>query len=148
MMLLTGRIWKDMTWRTWRTWWLAEVPMLDVITQGKTRREAVSMLKDAIESLVNKGGFSVRVVDRSVRDEVAIESDDVATLFAMALKRLREANGLSMADVAKALGQSSKNAYARYEQGKTVPTIKKAEELLRVVSPADRFAISIAARKR
>lgn len=127
-MLFAGRIWKD------GSHWLAEVPLLDVMTQGKTRTEAGAMLKDAIESLVNKDRFAVRVVDRG-GDEVAVESDDVATLFATSLKRLREANGLSMADVAERLGQSSKTGYARYEQGLAVPALDKAGELLRAVAP-------------
>lgn len=127
-MMFAGKVWKD------GTWWLAEVPLLDVMTQGKTRSEAGAMLKDAIESLVGKATFSVRVVDCGGGD-VAIEADDVSTLFATALKRQREAHGLSIADVAKTLGQSSKTAYARYEHGHVVPTIDKANQLLRAVAP-------------
>jgi DNA-binding XRE family transcriptional regulator len=140
-MLFKGRIWKE------GGDWIAEAPLLDVITQGKTRTEAGVMLSDAIESLANKKGFTVRVVDLT-GGEVAIESDDVTTLFAMSLKRLREAHGLSMAQVAKAIGSSSKNGYARYETGEVSPSIEKAEELLRAVSPGSPIVLGFTTTKR
>ena len=114
---------------------VAEAPILDIITQGKARTEAGAMLKDAIEELSDEKGFSVRIVDHGGDGEVAIETERFATLFAMALKRQREAHGLTIAEVAKALGQSSKTAYARYESGSSVPTLDKATELLRAVAP-------------
>jgi DNA-binding transcriptional regulator YiaG len=136
-MFFSGRITKD------GSWWLAEVPLLDVMTQGRTRRSAIAMLADAIETLVARRGFKVRVVDHGGAD-VSVAADDVATLFATALKRLRAAHGLSIADVAKALGQSSKTAYARYEQGVSVPTLDKAGELLRAVAPDRPVVIGLA----
>jgi transcriptional regulator with XRE-family HTH domain len=33
------------------------------------------------------------------------------------------------------LGVKSRNAYARYEQGVSVPTVEKLDELLRAVAP-------------
>jgi transcriptional regulator with XRE-family HTH domain len=44
-------------------------------------------------------------------------------------------HGLSLADVAKLLGASSRNAYASYEQGRTEPTLGKFRELLLAVAP-------------
>ena len=51
------------------------------------------------------------------------------------LRRQREKSGLSLADVANRLGAKSRNAYARYERGTSVPTIEKLDELLQAVSP-------------
>jgi transcriptional regulator with XRE-family HTH domain len=42
---------------------------------------------------------------------------------------------LSLADVARLLGTSSRNAYASYEQGRTEPTLGKFRELLMAVAP-------------
>jgi transcriptional regulator with XRE-family HTH domain len=42
-----------------------------------------------------------------------------------------------LAEVSKRLGQTSRNAYARYEQGKAVPTLDKLQQLLSVVSGRD-----------
>ena len=135
-MLFAGRIWKD------GNWWLAEVPLLDLMTQGKTRTEAGAMLKDAIEELVNEKGFSVRIVDHG-NDNVGVDTDRFSTLFALALRRLREAHGLSIAAVTKSLGPKSKNAYARYENGESSPTLDKAMELLRAVAPDEPVVLNM-----
>src|SRR5262245_2473954 len=127
-MMFAGRTWKD------GSWWLVEAPIFDVMTQGRTRSAALAMLGDAIETLVNRPGFRVRVIECG-DDRIGIESDDVATLFAFALRRQRWAHGLSIADVARALGESSRTGYARYEQGRAVPSLDKAIELLEAVAP-------------
>jgi transcriptional regulator with XRE-family HTH domain len=38
-------------------------------------------------------------------------------------------------DAIPGLGAQSCNAYARYEQGSSVPTVEKLDELLRAVAP-------------
>ena len=127
-MLFEGRIAKK------GRFWLIEVPILDVLTQGRSRREAFAMLADAIESLVNRRGFRVTVHARAAVD-LEVEASDTAAIVALMLKRQREKHGLSLADVARRLGQSSRNAYARYEQGRSIPTVDKLNELLRCVAP-------------
>lgn len=49
---------------------------------------------------------------------------------------------LSLAEVAKRLGAKSHNAYARYEQGKSIPTIDQLNKLLSAVSPEKDFVIA------
>ena len=129
-MRFEGRVWKD------GKQWLVEVPMLDVMTQGRSRREALSMIADAIESLSNQKGFRVRVYP-SEGNGFEIGSADSATLTALLLRRQREAHGLSLSEVAKRLGQRSRNAYARYERGASVPTIERLQRLLSVVTGRD-----------
>src|SRR2546423_15482224 len=34
--------------------WLAEIPLLDALTQGRTRREALEMIADWLETMVNR----------------------------------------------------------------------------------------------
>ncbi len=41
--------------------WLAEVPVFDAMTQGRTRTEALGMIADWFVTLVNRKGFSVEV---------------------------------------------------------------------------------------
>lgn len=41
--------------------WAVEVPILNVVSQGPTKKEAYEMIADAIESLVNKKGFKLDV---------------------------------------------------------------------------------------
>jgi len=45
-MRFSGSIYKD------GKFWLAEIPILDLMTQGKTKKEAYEMLSDMLESLV------------------------------------------------------------------------------------------------
>jgi predicted transcriptional regulator len=129
-MMLIGRLSKATG-----TWWAAEAPVAGVYTQGRSRKNAAAMLADAFESLINRPGFEVRVIDEGGGDQVLIEANEPAALAAHVLKYQREVHGLSLAQAAKALGVSSRNAYARYEQGESVPTLDKFTELLRAVAP-------------
>jgi transcriptional regulator with XRE-family HTH domain len=56
-------------------------------------------------------------------------------MIRLLLQRQRQKSGLSLAEVAHRLGAKSRNAYARYEQGVSVPTIEKLDELLRAIAP-------------
>ena len=130
-MMLRGRIFKD---SDTGKWWAAEAPTVGVYTQGTSRKDAFEMLADAVESGVNRKGFKVTVSEAGGED-VVIEASDPAALALYVLKVQRSHHGLSLADVAEKLGANSRNAYARYEQGGTVPTITKFVELLAVVAP-------------
>jgi len=140
-MRLTGRIWKD------TKCWLAEVPMLDAMTQGRTRAEAFRMLADLVETMAERKGFRVRLYP-GLRGALEIGSDDAATLVAVMLRRQREKHGLSLSAVARRLGARSKTAYARYEQGRSVPTVEKLFELLAAVAPTEDFVLQETARAR
>jgi hypothetical protein len=125
-MRFSGRVWKD------GGMWLVEVPALDVMTQGRTRREAIEMIADAVEGFVDKRGFSAEVF-AGKDDGIEVGSVDVAALTTLLLRRRRQASGLTLAEVAARLGARSHNAYARYEQGRAIPTVEKLVELLSVV---------------
>jgi len=43
-----GKVYKD------GKFWLAEIPILDAMTQGYTRKEAYIMVKDLLETLANR----------------------------------------------------------------------------------------------
>ncbi len=120
--------------------WAIEAPLLGVVTQGKTKADALFMLGDAIEALINKEGFKASVTETG-DGEAIVESTDSQALLAMALRELRRKSGQSLAEVSAKLGQSSRNAYARYEQGKAVPSADKLSELLGAVAPGYRFVI-------
>ena len=46
-----------------------------------------------------------------------------------------------MTEAAKRLGAKSRNAYARYEQGRAVPTIEKLCELVRALGPGNELVL-------
>ena len=121
-------------------WWLAEVPLLNAMTQGKTRREALQMIGDWLETMVNRTGFHATVYPRGAA-EFEIAGSDAAGMTALLLRRRREASGTSLRDLATRLGSSSRNAYARYERGDAVPTVAKLDALLKAASPGADFVI-------
>ena len=105
-----------------------------MLTQGRTQKEAYEMIQDAVEALVHREGFLARVIPGK-GDSFEISSQDIRTLVALMLKRQRQANGLSLSDVTRKLHQNSKTAYARYEQGKSLPSVEKLINLLTAVAP-------------
>ena len=133
-MRLSGRVYKD------GKFWLAEVPILDAMTQGHTKKEALAMVEDLLETLANRPGFSVTT--HPVRKEnFEISSRDTRGLVSLLLRRQRERSGLSLGEAAQRLGAKSRNAYARYEQGISAPTVDKLNELLQAVSPDRDFVL-------
>lgn len=113
--------------------WAIEVPILGVVTQGRTRKDAFTMIADAIEVLANKKGFRVEVFP-GVGEYFEVGSTDVAGLTALLLRRQRVRRGLTLAETTRRLGARSINSYARYEQGRAVPSIERLNELLAAVT--------------
>jgi len=120
--------------------WAIEVPILGVVTQGYTKKEAYEMIADAIESLVNKKGFKVKVYPGK-RDYFELGSPDLSSLTAFLLRRQRMKRDLTLVEAANRLGAKSHNTYARYEQGKSIPSIEKFNKLLLALSPDNDFVL-------
>jgi len=115
-------------------WWLAEVPVFDAMTQGRTRKEAFDMIADWLVTLVDRQGFAVEIHPTG-RLDFEVSSRDARTMISLLLQRQRQRSGLSLSQAAERLGARSRNAYARYEQGVSAPTVEKLDELLRAVAP-------------
>ena len=113
--------------------WAIEVPILGVVTQGRSRKDAFGMIADAIEALANKDRFRVEVFP-GAGDYFEVGSSDVAGLTALLLRRQRVRRGLTLAEAARRLGARSLNSYARYEQGRSVPSIERLNHLLAAVT--------------
>ena len=129
-MRFEGYVWKDKGSK----YWLIEVPMLDVMTQGISKTDAYRMVADAIEQLVNRKGFKVNVrIGKGA--EFTVGANQEGMLVALMLKRQREAHNLTLMEVAHRLHSKSPNTYARYEQGKSTPTIVKLNQLMRAIDP-------------
>ncbi|MDE0512013.1 MAG: helix-turn-helix transcriptional regulator [Gammaproteobacteria bacterium] len=121
--------------------WLAEIPFLELMTQGRTKKELLLMVEDLFITLADKKGFEVYV--KCFRDGVLeIGSNDNKVMIGLLLKRQRQLNNLTVQEMAERLGSSSKNAYARYEQGKTLPSIDKLQELLGAAGSVSDVVIS------
>lgn len=133
-MRFAGRVFKE------GRFWAIEVPILGIVTQGQTKKEAYEMIADAIESLVDKPEFKIAVFAMK-GDYFEIGAADQGTLIAFLLRRQRVKRGLSLSDVTRMLGAKSQNTYARYEQGKSIPTVSKLNQLFAAVSSND-FVLS------
>ena len=137
-MRFEGRVGKD------GRFWLAEIPAFDALTQGRTKRDALAMAKDLIETMAAVTGFEVTLYP-SAGGSFEIEANRTGILLALLLRRQRERQGLTLAQVAQRLGQRSRNAYARYEQGRAMPTVEKLEQLLKAIAPEHRIIWRLAA---
>jgi predicted RNase H-like HicB family nuclease len=133
-MRLHGRVYKD------GKFWLAEVPLLDAMTQGRTRKDALAMVADLLETLENRPDFTVHI-HPGKHEAFEVSAADTRGLMSLVLRRQRERSGLSLAEAAVRLGAKSRNAYARYERGASVPTLDKLTELLQAVAPGQDFVL-------
>jgi len=114
-------------------YWAVEVPILDVVSQGRTKKDALEMIADAVEALANRSGFKLDVF-AGAGEYLEVGSEDQAVLTALLLRRARQRSGLTLAQVAQRLGATSINAYARYEQGRSIPTVEKLSRLFSAVA--------------
>ncbi len=128
--MLTGTISKD------RGAWLAVCEIIGAFTQGKTRKEAVAMLADCIETKIDHLKVTVTEIGAIGPNSYAvfIDADKPAMLVAEVLCYQREIHKLTRADVARR-GASSLDTYVAYEQGVREPSLSKLEKLLSVVAP-------------
>ncbi|MGN6186834.1 MAG: helix-turn-helix domain-containing protein [Thermoanaerobaculia bacterium] len=133
-MRFEGKVFKD------GRYWLAEIPLLEALTQGRTRSEALSMASDWLVTMVTREDFHAEVHPRG-KNEFEISGSDTAAMIALLLRRRRAASGASLRDVASRLGSTSRNAYARYERGDAVPTLDKLDALLKATDPEHDFVI-------
>ncbi|MBI4829245.1 MAG: type II toxin-antitoxin system HicB family antitoxin [Nitrospinae bacterium] len=127
-------------------YWGVEIQALDILTQGKTRRNAHAMAKEAVELLAEAEGYANLnvTITPAEGDVFFVGSDDPKTLIAFILRRLRKRRGLTIEQVANRMGSASKNAYARYEQGKSAPSFEKLDELLNAIDPGSRMYLNVA----
>jgi hypothetical protein len=133
-MRFQGKLYKD------GKFWLAEVPIFAAMTQGRTRKEALAMIADWFATMINRPGFSVTVYEGK-QEEFELGASDTKAIMCLLLQRQRQASGLSLAAAAERLGAKSRNAYARYEQGSSVPTVEKLDQLLQAVSGGRDFLL-------
>ncbi len=123
-----GTVYKD------GKFWLAEVPLLDAMTQGHTRKEAFVMVKDLLDTLVDCPGFSV-TVHPGKHGDFEVSSNDPRGMISLFLRRQRERSGISLSEAAERMGAKSRNAYARYERGTSMPSLEKLAKLYQAVAP-------------
>lgn len=69
--------------------WLADIPFLKLMTQGRTKKELLLMVEDLFVTLANKEGFEVNV--KCSKDGVLeIGSNDNKVMAGLLLERERQ----------------------------------------------------------
>lgn len=130
-----GKVWKD------GKFWLIEVPALNVMTQGTTKREALEMVQDNVFGLIEcyfKSEMSRKfaVTVNEYKDGIiGITASDTKLLLALSLRKQREKSGCTVREASERLGSKSPNAYAQYEKGRTNISLDKYEALLTAANP-------------
>lgn len=141
-MELEGKIWKS------GKFWLVEVPAIQVMTQGHSREEAIMMLVDAVEGLIDcyfpseSKGFNVDVLEYK-RGVIGVSTSNNSLMLAFSLRRQREVSKSTVREVSERLGSNSPNAYARYEKGRARISLDQYERLLQAVNPQQNFHLRV-----
>ena len=134
-MELEGKVWKN------GKFWLVEVPAIDVCTQGRTRKEALMMIEDAIMELMFEYFQAVEIKDIKLeilereKNVFGIKFSNNNLMLSFSLIRQRELSKSTVREVAERLGSKSPNAYAQYERGKMRITLDQYERLLQAANP-------------
>lgn len=85
-MKVQGKVFKD------GGFWLANIPVLDAMTQGVTEDDALVMVKDL--TLADRPGFSV-TVQSCGNGDIELSSDDPCGLVALIERRQRRTHALA-----------------------------------------------------
>lgn len=135
-MVLKGRLYKD------GKFWLIEVPDLEIATQGRSRKEAYFMIKDAIGLHVHKKGFKIKI-KKINKETFLIGSNNTTELVSLMLKRQRQINGLTVRDMMNRLNFKSPNAYAQYEQGRSEPSLSQFQKFIQAIQPKANISLQV-----
>lgn len=133
-----------------KKFWLIEVPALDAMTQGRTRDEAIEMIKDLLKEMVinyfpreDSSTLEFNIVEYN-KKTVGVTCNNNGLLLALSLRRQREKSGSTVREVSERLGSKSPNAYAQYEKGKVRISLDQYEKLLNAANPFRRGCLRIA----
>lgn len=123
------------------SYWAVEFPPLGVHTQGRSKKDAYEMAKDAIETVADHT-FTVDI-EASGDLTFTVEASDQKKLISYILKRSRTLSGLTAKQVAMRMKEKSITGYLRYEQGKSTPSIEKFSEILTAIDPSKEPVLKI-----
>ena len=127
--------------------WVVNIPAVDYATQGRTKREAYGMAKDLLETLADSAGFQINVtIEPASGDEFYATGDNPRAFTAIVLRYWRVAHNMTLREAAGRLGAKSASAYARYEQGKSDPTITMMDKLVSAVGVEDSLVVKFGGR--
>ena len=121
--------------------WVAEIPLLYTIISTSPGEEKCALI-DNLEKLAQKSKLEINLIKNFDEKKFFFEVKNIDQFLPMILKRTRLAKKLSIGDVTKKLGYSSRNSYAQYEYGKTKLTFTKYLELIEAMDPQMKVVLS------
>lgn len=113
--------------------WAIGVPLLEIYSQGKSKKDALLMIKDAVEGAIGEMGFKVEAHPTG-EETFALSANNFKVLLAFVLKQQRASKNLSFREVSEKLGSASPNTYSRYEHAESSTSLEKLAELMGAVS--------------
>ncbi|HSD90942.1 MAG TPA: type II toxin-antitoxin system HicB family antitoxin [Kofleriaceae bacterium] len=133
--------------------WVANLDVIGVFAGGSTIDEALAQAVSLIELRATRDGRSLDgftpvatvVAAPDGTQQIVVRSNQPTRLAFIVLRHQRELRRMTLADVADKLGASSRNAYARYEQGASIPSVDKFVEILEVLLPE--FGVTLGERR-
>lgn len=124
-----------------RRLWIIEIPSLNLMTQGRTQKEALEMIVDAAVGLAEcyfESELEEELIFKATdygKGVIGLSATNNKLLLSLSLRRQREKSGSTVREAAKRLGSKSPNAYAQYEKGKKRISIEKYALLLKAANP-------------
>ncbi|MDD5099255.1 MAG: helix-turn-helix domain-containing protein [Candidatus Colwellbacteria bacterium] len=140
-----GKLFKD------GNFWPVYVSVLEICTQGRSKKDAYMMIKDAVEiHLEYNLKHKIKVVVMPMPNNKFIlrasnEKND-KYLMALMLRRQREKYGLTVDKVARRLGVT-KRTYAKYEQARSLPSLAQIEKYIRAMDNHAHVVLNILEEK-
>lgn len=125
-MILTGKLWKD------GRYWLIECPALDALTQGFTKKEALKMMVDWVQTALDIPGFKIQIKEAG-KGGFQMKFDDPKPILGLMIDRAREAAGLTYEEVAKRVGLKSRSGIKTMASGKHDPQFSKIANVLSAI---------------
>ena len=118
------------------SWYAVEIPTLLIFSQAKTQKEGLYRANSGLQELLEASGvdgFNSCLTQWVNRKDLLFMVFLPVTqpVIAFMLRQIRGYKEMSLSDVAKRMGHSSKNSIAAYEKsGGREPTIGKLSEFL------------------
>ena len=121
--------------------WVAEIPLLYTVISSRPGEDKESLVR-SIEKLAQKSQMKINFIKDQNPNQFFFEVKNINQFLPIILKRTRLAKKLSIGDITKRLGYSSRNSYAQYEYGKTKLTFTKYLELIKAMDPQIKIVLS------
>jgi hypothetical protein len=124
-------------------WYCSFIDSFDAYSQGKTKKQAIEMLIDAIHELAHAYKLRPPVLEIAwiERDSFGIRTGDSEAITAFIVRRCRKNKGESLRSLAAAVGTKGVNTVRQYETGEHAPSIAKFEKLLDAMGKTMRIEI-------